>query len=93
MTILTMRLLFLPYDGVNYGAGFLRVPFMPYIIATIVGSILGITTFVAVGASLSVTEISEHGFSTEAVNTTFLLLSFGIFVASLIIARILQRKK
>ncbi len=93
MTILTMRLLFLPYDGVNYGAGFLRVPFMPYIIATIVGSILGITTFVAVGASLSVAEISEHGFSTEAVNSTFLLLSFSIFVASLVIARILQRKK
>ncbi len=91
-TILTMRLLFLPYDGVNYGAGLLRVPFMPYIIATIVGSILGITTFVAIGASISVDEFKTNGITTSAINGSFLILSALIFVISLAVAKYLPKK-
>ena len=87
-----MRLLFLPYDGVNYGAGLLRVPFMPYIIATIVGSILGITTFVAIGASISVDEFKTNGITTSAINGSFLILSALIFVISLAVAKYLPKK-
>lgn len=92
ITVLTMRLIFLPYDAVNYGAGLLKIPFTPYISATIIGSILGITTFVAIGASISVEEFRTNGITTGAINSTFLILSAVIFVVSLLIARVLKKK-
>ena len=92
ITVLTMRLLFLPYDAVNYGAGFLKIPFIPYIIATIVGCILGIATFVAIGASLSIEEFKANGITSGAINGSFLALSAVIFVVSLGVAKLLQRK-
>jgi pyruvate/2-oxoglutarate dehydrogenase complex dihydrolipoamide dehydrogenase (E3) component/uncharacterized membrane protein YdjX (TVP38/TMEM64 family) len=91
-SVLTMRLLFIPFDGVNYGSGFLRIPFVPYVLGTLVGTILGIVTFVAIGASVSVSEFKAHGISIQAINSTYLLLSAGIFIASLVIARILKRE-
>lgn len=90
VSILTMRLLFFPYDAVNYGAGLLKVPFTPYITATIAGSILGIATFVAIGASVSVEEFKQNGITTDVIDGTFLLLSFVIFIVSLGIARVLK---
>jgi pyruvate/2-oxoglutarate dehydrogenase complex dihydrolipoamide dehydrogenase (E3) component/uncharacterized membrane protein YdjX (TVP38/TMEM64 family) len=92
MTILTMRLTFFPYDVVNYGAGFLRVPFAPYLMATIVGTLLGIATFVSLGASLNVETVIKDGITAGAIDTTFILLSVGIFIASLTIARVVKRK-
>ena len=92
ITVLTMRLLFLPYDAVNYGAGLLKIPFTPYICATIIGSLLGITTFVAIGASISIDEFRTNGITANAINITFLILSAVIFVASLLIARVLKKK-
>jgi uncharacterized membrane protein YdjX (TVP38/TMEM64 family) len=83
--------LFIPFDGVNYGSGFLRIPFIPYVLGTLVGTILGIVTFVAIGASVSVSEFKAHGISIHAVNSTYLLLSAGIFIVSLVIARLLKR--
>jgi uncharacterized membrane protein YdjX (TVP38/TMEM64 family) len=87
-----MRLLFLPYDGVNYGAGLLRVPLIPYIAATVIGTLLGIATFVSLGASLSIEEFTQHGFSTDVINGTFLLTSAAIFITSLAIAKLLKNK-
>jgi pyruvate/2-oxoglutarate dehydrogenase complex dihydrolipoamide dehydrogenase (E3) component/uncharacterized membrane protein YdjX (TVP38/TMEM64 family) len=92
ISILTMRLLFLPYDAVNYGSGFLKIPFWPYINATIIGSTLGIATFVAVGASISIEEFKSEGFTTDALNGSFLLLSALIFITSLAVAKLLQKK-
>jgi uncharacterized membrane protein YdjX (TVP38/TMEM64 family) len=93
ISILTMRLLLLPYDAVNYGAGFLKVPFVPYITATVAGCILGIATFVAIGASVSIEEFKNGGITTDAINGSFLALSALIFVVSLGVAKLLQRKK
>ena len=50
-TVLTMRFIFLPYDLVNYLAGFLRVRYAPFILATILGSLPGTVAFVLFGAS------------------------------------------
>ena len=90
-SVLTMRLIFLPFDAVNYGSGFLRIPFVPYALATFVGTLLGIATFVAVGASLSISEFQAHGVNVHAINGSYLLLSAGIFVTSLVIARLLKK--
>ena len=91
LTILTMRLTFFPFDAVNYGAGLFRTPFAPYISATILGTLLGIVTFVSIGASLSVEEFSKNGISTEAIDSKFIILSVVIFIASLVVAKFMKR--
>jgi pyruvate/2-oxoglutarate dehydrogenase complex dihydrolipoamide dehydrogenase (E3) component/uncharacterized membrane protein YdjX (TVP38/TMEM64 family) len=91
ITILTVRLLFLPFDGVNYAAGIIKIPYLPYIIATIIGTLLGIATFVSIGASLSVEQFAKNGFSTDAINSKFLLMSAGIFLLSVIVSKLLKK--
>lgn len=90
LSILTMRLTFMPFDVVNYGAGLLRIPFLPYIIASIIGTLLGIATFVSIGASLSVEEFIKNGISADAIDTKFIVLSVVIFVASLGISKLIS---
>jgi pyruvate/2-oxoglutarate dehydrogenase complex dihydrolipoamide dehydrogenase (E3) component/uncharacterized membrane protein YdjX (TVP38/TMEM64 family) len=89
--ILTMRLIFLPFDGVNYGAGFLKIPYMPYITATIIGTLLGIATFVAIGAAVSIEDFTQNGITAGAIDSTFLLLSALVFIISIGIARLLKK--
>ena len=91
LSILTMRLTFFPFDGVNYGAGLLRVPFLPYILATFVGTLLGIATFVSIGASLDVEAFITDGLTVNAIDAKFIILSVVIFLASLGIAKFLKK--
>lgn len=93
ITILTMRLIFLPFDGVSYAAGIIKTPYLPYIAASIVGTLLGIATFVSIGASLSVEEFANYGITAGAIDSTFLIISAGIFAASLILAKVLKKTK
>jgi uncharacterized membrane protein YdjX (TVP38/TMEM64 family) len=87
-----MHLAFIPFDVVNYGAGLLRVPFVPYVNATFLGTLLGITTFVTIGASLSVEEFMKNGVSTDAIDTQFISMSALIFFISLSIAKLAKRR-
>lgn len=91
LTILTLRLTFFPFDVVNYGAGLLRLPFLPYLLATIIGTVLGIATFVAVGASVSVEEFAKNGITAGAIDSRFILLSVIIFLLSLGISKIIKK--
>ncbi len=91
ITILTMRLTFLPFDVVNYGAGIFRVPFLPYLLATVLGTLLGIATFVSIGASLSVEEFLKDGITANAIDAKFVLLSLTIFLISLALAKVLKK--
>lgn len=90
-SVLTTRLIFLPFDVVSYAAGILKLPFVSFILATLVGTLLGIATFVAIGAAIDVPAFRENGFSTEVIDTTFILLSIGILVVSLTLSRFLKR--
>jgi pyruvate/2-oxoglutarate dehydrogenase complex dihydrolipoamide dehydrogenase (E3) component/uncharacterized membrane protein YdjX (TVP38/TMEM64 family) len=90
-TILTLRLTFFPFDVVNYGAGLLRLPFLPYLLATIIGTLLGIATFVAIGASVSIEEFAQNGISASAIDSRFILLSVIIFLLSLGVSKIIKK--
>jgi pyruvate/2-oxoglutarate dehydrogenase complex dihydrolipoamide dehydrogenase (E3) component/uncharacterized membrane protein YdjX (TVP38/TMEM64 family) len=91
MTILTMHLTFMPFDAVNYAAGIFRAPFLKHAAATFLGTILGSFTFVSIGASLNVEEYMKNGITTDVIDTKFLLISVGIFLLSLVIARQLKK--
>ena len=86
-TVLTMRFIFLPYDLVNYLAGFLRINYGAFILATILGSLPGTLSFVLLGAS---TGLNAEG---EGFNPWVLVASVVIFVASLVFSRLLKRRK
>ncbi len=85
-TIFLMRLVFLPYDLVNYAAGFLKIRYLPFILATILGSLPGTVSFVLFGASSGLDK------GTPKFDWRILVVSVIIFVASLLISRLLKRR-
>lgn len=92
-TILIMRLIYLPYDLVNYLAGFLRVDYRPFILATILGSLPGTVTFVLAGASVDLTRIFEGGIDASVFNPWALAASAVLFVGSLAFSRWLRKRE
>ena len=51
-SILFTRLAFFPFDLVNYLSGFLRLPWIPFALATLTGIIPGALVFIIAGASI-----------------------------------------
>ena len=95
VTVLIMRFIFLPYDLVNYLAGFLRISYWPFLLATIIGSVPGTIAFVLLGASLSPAEITDM-FLTGKLPTLewrFLTISAVMFVLSIVLSRYIKRRE
>lgn len=94
-TVLIMRLIFLPYDLVNYLAGFLRISYWSFILATIIGSIPGTIAFVFLGASLTPAELNNMFMTGEAPSLDWrvLAISFVMFGVSIILSRFFKRRE
>lgn len=86
-TVFIMRLIFLPYDLVNYLAGLLRINFFAFITATALGALPGTISFALFGASTGLSE------GTPSFDWRVLAASVVIFVLSLAISRIVKRKE
>lgn len=84
-TVLTMRLLYLPYDLVNYTAGFLGISPLPFIAATAIGSIPGTVAFTLAGSSIDNVDEGLLGFDWRVFAASVVL-----FAISLVIARTLR---
>lgn len=91
-TTLLMRFLFLPYDLVSYLAGFLRIDYRAFILATILGSLPGTFSIVLAGASIRVEELLEEG-ARPALDPWTLAASALLFLASLALSRFLKRRE
>lgn len=87
-TVLIMRLLFLPYDLVNYLSGILRLHWLAFLLATALGSLPGTVSFVLLGASLDSVDDGLGG-----IDPAVLGASAFIFVVSLLVARALRRRQ
>ncbi len=87
-TVMTMRFIFLPYDAVSYLAGFLRIKFWPFILATALGSIPGTIAFVGFGASV---ESFDGGI--PSLNPATLGVSVVIFIVSIALSRLFKKKE
>ncbi len=85
-TVLLMRFAFLPYDLVNYAAGFLRIRPFAFLLATALGSLPGTVSFVLAGASITSLEDGPAG-----IDANVLIASAAIFVVSLIVSRVVKR--
>ncbi|MBN1665899.1 MAG: TVP38/TMEM64 family protein [Anaerolineales bacterium] len=87
-TVMVMRFIFLPYDAVSYLAGFLRIQYWPFILATALGSIPGTVAFVGFGASIE----SFDGIVPQ-LNPATLGFSILIFIVSIALARIFKKQE
>jgi len=87
-TVMVMRFIFLPYDAVSYLAGFLRIKYLPFILATALGSIPGTMAFIGFGAS-----IERFDGALPKLNPVTLGFSFAIFVVSLALSRMFKKRE
>lgn len=85
--VLVMRLVFMPYDVVNYLAGYLRIRWWPFVAATNIGSLPGAAAFVFLGASITRLEDGLAG-----LDGRLLALSMALIVASIAVSRLLRRR-
>jgi uncharacterized membrane protein YdjX (TVP38/TMEM64 family) len=91
-TTLIMRFVFLPYDLVSYLAGFLRIGYRAFILATILGSLPGTVSFVLAGASVQVADILDNQFRPK-FNPWSLVISVALFIVSVAFSRYLKRRE
>ncbi len=87
-TVFTMRLLFLPYDLVNYVCGALHIKWSSFLLATALGSIPGTISFVLLGASLERIDMGLDG-----INPLAIVAGVVIFVVSIVISRIIKKRQ
>lgn len=85
-TILTMRLLFLPYDTVGIFAGAMRIRWLPFALATVLGGFAGTLSFVLFGASIEGEFIGQ----TPEFQPWTLLLAVTLFAFSLLLSRFIR---
>lgn len=86
-TVFAMRLLFLPYDLVNYVCGALHIRWTPFLLATALGSIPGTISFVLLGASLERIDMGLDG-----INPLAIVASVLIFAISIVISRTIKKR-
>lgn len=87
-TVFVMRLLFLPYDLVNYVCGALRIRWTSFLLATALGSLPGTISFVLLGASL---ERIDQGL--DGINPFAIAASVAIFAISITTSRIIRKQQ
>ena len=88
--ILLSRLLFFPFDAVNYISWFFRVKWSGYFWATLIGTIPGSLVFVLAGASVE--NVWDFDFSNISLDGKLLIGSWVIFIISLLVAKILRSR-
>lgn len=91
-TIFIMRLIYLPYDFVNYLAGLLHIRYLSFILATIIGSIPGTISFVLAGASIRIDDVFEENFRPEFSPWT-LASAVALFLVSIAISRWMKQRE
>ncbi|MFT7506968.1 MAG: pyruvate/2-oxoglutarate dehydrogenase complex dihydrolipoamide dehydrogenase (E3) component [Acidimicrobiales bacterium] len=89
-TVLLMRLFYVPFDLTNYGSGIVKVKWSKYALATVIGIMPGLTTFVALGAAVDIEEFQMNGLTFDALDPKFLALSATIFIVSLLLSKFLK---
>lgn len=87
-TVFVMRLIFLPYDLVNYLCGALRIRWTSFLLATALGSLPGTISFVLLGASLERIDTGVDG-----INPIAIVFSVAIFIVSVAISRAVKRRQ
>ena len=87
-SILFTRFAFFPFDIVNYLSGFLRLPWLPFALATVIGIIPGALVFIIAGSSVQ--GIENFSLSGIHIDRMTILYSVLLFLVSVTLARYLK---
>lgn len=90
-TVFIMRLLFLPFDLVDYAAGIVGINWKAFALATLVGSFPGTLAFVSFGAALDLKQWMLG--DSPVFNPKVFGFSVSIFVVSLIISHFIKKRE
>ena len=90
ISILMTRLLFFPFDIVNYISWILKVKWRWFFLWTVIWIIPWALIFIIAWASVE--NASEFDFSKISFDTNMLLISLWLFISSLILAKYLKKK-
>ncbi len=80
-SILLSRLIFLPGDLVNYGAGFLKINYLSFLLGTLIGGAPGMLIAIFAGASIE----GEFAVGEIIIRKDYLLISTAILLLNLIL--------
>ncbi len=85
--VLAAQLVYLPFDLVNCTAGFIRIRWRRFALATLLGTLPGTVSFVLLGAALGTN--SGHPF---ILDTGLLTAAVGVFLISILACRYVKRR-
>ncbi len=87
-SVLVLHLVYIPFDLINYTSGFLRLPWRPFMLGSVIGCVPSAASFVLLGASVEVSSTGQKwGLSPELIGCSALVL-----VVSLVLSRRLRRR-
>lgn len=90
-TILILRLILLPYDLVNYFSGLLKINWLPFLLATAIGSIPGTISVTLLGNSFGTLEQLMQG---EFALSPFALIGSVLFIIiSILLSRYFKQRE
>ncbi len=92
-SILMTRLLFLPFDPINYIAGFLKVNVKAFLLATAIGILPGTAVFVFAGTAFHGKELTSFSDVTSNIDIKTLLFAWIIFAVIMFLTKILKKKQ
>ncbi len=88
-TVLIMRLLYIPFDVVNFGAAFLNVGWKPFLAATLLSMIVDTGAFISFGSTIK--NIDSFELSQLQVDHGHLFISFLLLLFSFMVAYVVHR--
>ncbi|MEZ4734058.1 MAG: VTT domain-containing protein [Caldilineaceae bacterium] len=91
LTVLTMRLLLLPFDMVNYLAGLVAVDWKAYTLATAIGILPSTFAFVSFGAAIDMGQLAAG--ERPQIDVKLIGLAVALFALSLLISRWYKRRE
>ena len=95
IAVLLMRFLYVPFDLTNYGSGIMKIRWRAYALATVIGILPGLITFVALGASLDLEVLlgaEKVSDLAGSINPWMLVFTVVLFLGSLLLARFFKKK-
>jgi uncharacterized membrane protein YdjX (TVP38/TMEM64 family) len=87
LSVIVLRLSFLPYDPVNYVVGLLQVRLGPFLLGNTLGSLPGVVAIVLAGNA-----VGSIGDEAAALNPAILLSAVVLMAASAALAFVLRRR-
>lgn len=93
ITILMTRLLFFPFDLVNYISWFLKINYKWFFLATLIWIIPGASVFILAWAAFHTEKIESFSDAIKNIDVSMLLFAWILFIITILFAKILKKLK